>query len=66
LRSVDTALAVGDALSGAPIDLPYITAAAARCPEVNAAVHSEICVVPDQRLLDERQVLFAAIISAAT
>ena len=33
------------------------TAAAAWCAEVNAAVHSEICAVPDERLLAEREVL---------
>ncbi|WP_186244064.1 IS21 family transposase [Mycobacterium simulans] len=31
--------------------------AVAWCAEVNAAVHSEICAVPDQRLVEERQVL---------
>jgi transposase len=34
-------------------------AAAAWCAEVNAAVHSEICAVPDQRLARERELLAA-------
>jgi hypothetical protein len=33
------------------------TAAAAWCVEVNAAVHSEICAVPDERLIVERELL---------
>ena len=33
------------------------TAAAAWCAEVNAAVHSEICAIPDERLRAEREVL---------
>jgi transposase len=33
------------------------TAAAAWCAEVNAAVHSEICAVPAERLTQERQLL---------
>jgi transposase len=33
------------------------TAAAAWCIEVNATVHSEICAIPDERLIAERQVL---------
>ena len=32
-------------------------AAAAWCAEVNAAVHSEICAVPDERLVIERELL---------
>lgn len=27
------------------------------CAEVNAAVHSEICAIPDQRLITERELL---------
>ncbi len=34
-------------------------AAEAWCAEVNAAVHSEICAVPDQRLERERELLWA-------
>jgi hypothetical protein len=33
------------------------TAAKAWCAEVNAAVHSEICAVPDERLVIERELL---------
>lgn len=33
------------------------TAAVAWCAEVNAAVHSEICAVPDERLVIERELL---------
>jgi hypothetical protein len=33
------------------------TAARAWCAEVNAAVHSEICAVPDERLVIERELL---------
>lgn len=41
-----------------PVSLPAAnTAAAAWCAEVNAAVHSEICAVPDQRLAAERELL---------
>jgi transposase len=39
-------------------DLPTANAAAAAwCAEVNAATHSEICAVPAERLVAERQVL---------
>jgi len=34
-------------------------AAAAWCAEVNAAVHSEVCAIPDQRLAQERPLLGA-------
>jgi hypothetical protein len=41
-------------------DLPAANAAAAEsCAEVNAAVHSEICAVPDGRLDAERELLGA-------
>jgi hypothetical protein len=41
-----------------PVDLRTANAAAkAWCVEVNAAVHSEICAVPDERLLIERELL---------
>jgi hypothetical protein len=41
-------------------DLPAANAAAAVwCAEVNAATHSEICAVPAERLVAERQVLSA-------
>jgi transposase len=46
------------ALTGVPVDLRVLNAqAAAWCDEVNAAVHSEICAVPEQRLAEERSVL---------
>jgi transposase len=46
------------AVSGVPVSLPAANAAAARwCAEVNARVHSEICAVPDERLLAERELL---------
>ena len=39
------------AVSGVPVSVPAAnTAAAAWCAEVNAAVHSEIAAVPDERL----------------
>jgi hypothetical protein len=46
------------AITGVPIDLRSVNAAAARwCAEVNAAVHSEISAVPNERLVEERKVL---------
>lgn len=46
------------AVTGAPVDLEAATIAAQQwCAEVNAAVHSEICAVPDERLAIEREVL---------
>jgi transposase len=45
-------------ISGVPISLATANAAAAAwCTEVNAAVHSEIAAVPDERLATERDVL---------
>ena len=51
----------GAAGSGDPFtDLPAAnTAAAAWCVEVNAVVHSEICAVPAERLIIERELLGA-------
>jgi hypothetical protein len=47
-------------IGGQIVDLPALnTAAVSWCTEVNAAEHSEICAVPDQRLTEERQVLKA-------
>jgi hypothetical protein len=47
------------AITGQPVDLRDINAAAvAWCAEVNA-LHSEICAVPDQRLLEKWRVLKA-------
>ena len=46
------------AITGQPVDVRAANATAvAWCAEVNAAVHSEICAVPDERLVIERQVL---------
>ena len=39
-------------------------AAAAWCAEVNGAVHSEICAVPAERLVIERELLGAAAVAA--
>jgi transposase len=45
-------------VSGVPVSISAAnTAAAAWCAEVNAAVHSEICAIPDQRLEVERELL---------
>jgi hypothetical protein len=45
-------------IAGATIDLPAANAAAkAWCVEVNARVHSEICVIPDEQLDTERELL---------
>lgn len=46
------------AITGTPVDLRTANAAAiAWCAEVNAAAHSEICAIPNQRLIAERQLL---------
>ena len=46
------------AVSGEPVSVPAANAAAAAwCAEVNAAVHSEICAVPDERLASRAGVL---------
>lgn len=48
------------AVTGEQVDLRTLNVrAAAWCDEVNAAVHSEICAVPDERLAEERSVLKA-------
>jgi hypothetical protein len=45
-------------VSGVPVSVPAAnTAAAAWCAEINAAVHSEIAAVPDERLAAECQLL---------
>jgi transposase len=45
-------------VSGVPVSLAAATAAAAAwCAEVNAAVHSEIAAVPDERLAAARELL---------
>ncbi len=46
------------AITGTPVDLRTPNAAAiAWCAEVNAAAHSEICAIPNQRLIAERELL---------
>jgi hypothetical protein len=46
------------AIDGAAVDLRVANAAAKTWrAEVNAAVHAEICAVPDLRLIAEREVL---------
>jgi transposase len=46
------------AVEGTTVDLRAVNAAAtAWCAEVNATMHSEICAIPDERLLVEREVL---------
>ncbi|WP_231100672.1 IS21 family transposase [Mycobacterium avium] len=46
------------ALAGEQVDLRALNAQAQLwCAEVNATVHSEICAVPNDRLVDERTVL---------
>jgi len=48
------------ALAGETVDLRALNGrAAAWCAEVNAALHSEICAAPDERLAEERRVLKA-------
>jgi hypothetical protein len=45
-------------MTGTTVDVRSANiAAAAWCAEVNAAVHSEICAVPDERLVAERDLL---------
>ncbi|CAN5506814.1 hypothetical protein BH09ACT7_BH09ACT7_57810 [soil metagenome] len=45
-------------IAGVPVDLRSANVAARDwCVEVNAAVHSEICAVPNERLLIERELL---------
>lgn len=45
-------------MSGVPVSVRAANAAApAWCAEVNGAVHSEICAVPDERLAVERELL---------
>jgi transposase len=57
-RDLAVPLLTEAAVTGTPIDLRTAnTAAVTWCAEVNAAVHSEICAVPDERLLVERELL---------
>lgn len=57
-RDLAVLLLTEAAIAGVPVDLRSANAAAkAWCVEVNAAVHSEICAVPDERLSIERELL---------
>jgi transposase len=57
-RDLAVPLLTEAAIAGTPVDLRAAnTAAKAWCVEVNAAVHSEICAVPEERLLIERELL---------
>ena len=57
-RDLAVPLLTEAAITGTPVDLRTANAAAkAWCVEVNAAVHSEICAVPNERLLIERELL---------
>jgi transposase len=57
-RDLAVPLLTEAAITGTPVDLRAANAAAqAWCVEVNAAVHSEICAVPDERLLIEHELL---------
>jgi transposase len=57
-RDLAVPLLTEAAISGAPVDLRAAnTAARAWCLEVNAAIHSEVCAIPDERLIAERELL---------
>jgi len=57
-RDLAVPLLTQAAIDGTGVDLRAAnTAAKAWCAEVNAAMHSEICAVPDERLLVERELL---------
>nr|BAF48498.1 putative transposase [Rhodococcus rhodochrous] len=57
-RDLVVPLLADAAVAGKPIDLAAAnTAARIWCAEVNAATHSEICAIPDRRLLEEQAVL---------
>jgi transposase len=57
-RDLAVPLLTEAAIAGSAVDLRAAnTAAKAWCAEVNAAVHSEICAVPDERLLAEHELL---------
>jgi hypothetical protein len=57
-RDLAVPLLTEAAITGVPVDLRAAnTAAVAWCVEVNAAVHSEICAVPDERMIVERELL---------
>ena len=57
-RDLAVPLLTEAAITGTPVDLRAANAAArAWCGEVNAAVHSEIMAIPDERLVTERDLL---------
>jgi transposase len=57
-RDLAVPLLTQAAIDGTAVDVRAANAAAlAWCTEVNALMHSEICAVPDERLLVEREVL---------
>ena len=57
-RDLAVPLLTQAATSSTPVDLRAAnTAATAWCAEVNAAVHSEIHAIPDERLIAERELL---------
>src|SRR5258707_6090108 len=57
-RDLAVPLLTEAAITGTPVDVRVANAAArAWCVEVNAAVHSEIMAVPDERLVVERDLL---------
>ncbi|MDT5130787.1 MAG: hypothetical protein QOE41_98 [Mycobacterium sp.] len=57
-RDLAVPLLTDAAITGTPVDVRAANIAArAWCVEVNAAVHSEICAVPDERLVIERDLL---------
>ena len=57
-RDLAVPLLTEAAIAGTRVDLRAANAAArVWCAEVNAAVHSEICAVPDERLVIERELL---------
>jgi len=57
-RDLAVPLLTEAAIAGRTVDLRHANAAARQwCAEVNAAVHSEICAVPEERLVIERGLL---------
>jgi transposase len=57
-RDLAVPLLTDAAITGTTLDVRAANVAAVTwCAEVNAAVHSEICAVPDERLLVERELL---------
>ncbi|WP_406813489.1 IS21 family transposase [Mycobacterium sp. M23085] len=57
-RDLAVPLLTEAAIAGTAVNVRVAnTAAAAWCTEVNAAVHAEICAIPDERLSAERELL---------